>query len=1208
MKRIFYPLLAGALSFTALSTAIAQNSDPILFDVGTTYLSEEGDKFMTSLKGEVYDGRYYRLIQFSVIPSQAQKEDMISKGVKFLHYVPEKAYIVSVDQKTDLKQFRAYGMRAVVPFVGKLALHRHLYHKEYPGHAMIGNDKIKLNMKLYADVADLEPVKTYLKQKGIEVEGEYAPHKILRIIANISDIDKLSLLPYVEHIEPTDPPAEPENYTAHTNHRSNILMSSHPAGRKYDGSGVIVAMGDDGYVDHIDFQGRIDQSKVQTGGWGQQHGDHVLGIIGGAGNLDPKARGNGWGAFMYVYDPFQNIYDIVNMYNTPGVRITSTSYSNGCNAGYTTFAQTCDQHFGTYPSVQHVFSAGNSGTSNCGYGAGSGWGNVTGGNKIAKNVITVANLGHNDALAGSSSRGPAHDGRIKPDIGAVGTQVFSCMEPNTYRTISGTSMSCPGVSGVLSQLYQGYRALNSNNDPPSGLMKAVILNTADDVGNPGPDYRHGWGRINGRRAIEVIENAQWFTGSMTNGGNANHSLTVPANCAKMKVMVLWTDPAAAVNTSKALVNDIDMSLTTPSSGTLLPWRLDPTPNATALNSNAVRARDSLNNMEQVTIDNPTAGNYTVNVMGYQVPSGPQTYYVVYEYLLNDIHLTYPNGGEGVAPGETERIRWDYFGPAGNFTMQYSTNGGSSWNTVTTSIASSRRYYDWTVPNNVTCQAMVRISRGSYTDQSDDEFTIIGVPSGLQVDTACPNSFDMSWNAVSGASGYQVHWLGAQYMDSIGTSTGTNIKITGVNGTIDRWLSVKALGPTGCEGRRAVAIYKSAGLLNCVVTNDIEVTQVLAPPDGMSISACQPGTPISVSIDIQNNAAGTISNIPVGYRVNGGTIVNDTYTGSINPGGNATHTFSVPYIVSGAGSHYFETWTNYPGDGNTWNDSAQATVTARNTPVVQLPYSENFETFPLCSIDPNCEADNCTVVNGWYNKQNLVEDDIDWRTDDNGTFSQDTGPSADYNPGSVNGNYLYIEPSGNPYCSNRRAELISPCVDLTLANNAILTFAYHMYGAQMGTLHIDVKDSTGWTNDVIPSVSGDQGNQWNVGTVNLSPFLGQIINVRFRGVTGSTFRSDLAIDDVKIDFPTAVEEYSGVSVMFYPNPGKGLFNYSLGLNDVAKIDIKIYDLQGRLVYVEELGSKSGIVNGIIDMTNMANGMYTVHVVANNKAHVTKLVKN
>src|SRR5690606_19263562 len=97
----------------------------------------------------------------------------------------------------------------------------------------------------------------------------------------------------------------------------------------------------------------------------------------------------------------------------------------GCNAGYTTFTQTADRQVRQMPNLMHVFSAGNSGNSNCGYGAGPGWGNITGGIKAGKNVIAVGNVTALDVLSSSSSRGPASDGRIKPDICANGSSVYS---------------------------------------------------------------------------------------------------------------------------------------------------------------------------------------------------------------------------------------------------------------------------------------------------------------------------------------------------------------------------------------------------------------------------------------------------------------------------------------------------------------------------------------------------------------------------------------------------------------------------------------------------------------------------------------------------------------------------------------------------------------------------------------------------------------
>ncbi|HRD41087.1 MAG TPA: S8 family serine peptidase, partial [Bacteroidia bacterium] len=71
------------------------------------------------------------------------------------------------------------------------------------------------------------------------------------------------------------------------------------------------------------------------------HGDHCAGTIMGAGNKDPLTRGMAWGSDIYVYEasPSYQGFDSINShYGVYGIRIISTSYSDGCNAGYTTRA------------------------------------------------------------------------------------------------------------------------------------------------------------------------------------------------------------------------------------------------------------------------------------------------------------------------------------------------------------------------------------------------------------------------------------------------------------------------------------------------------------------------------------------------------------------------------------------------------------------------------------------------------------------------------------------------------------------------------------------------------------------------------------------------------------------------------------------------------------------------------------------------------
>ncbi|MBK7697020.1 MAG: S8 family serine peptidase [Saprospiraceae bacterium] len=135
-----------------------------------------------------------------------------------------------------------------------------------------------------------------------------------------------------------------------------------------------------------------------------------------------------------------------------------------------------------------MFSAGNSNNQNCGYGAGNQWGNITGGHKIGKNVLTAANVQINGLIDPSSSRGPTKDGRLKPDVASRGNGQLSTQDGNIYQVGGGTSAASPGVAGTAALLYQAYKNFNKGINPPSALIKATLMNTATDIGTPGPDY------------------------------------------------------------------------------------------------------------------------------------------------------------------------------------------------------------------------------------------------------------------------------------------------------------------------------------------------------------------------------------------------------------------------------------------------------------------------------------------------------------------------------------------------------------------------------------------------------------------------------------------------------------------------------------------------------------------------------------------------
>ena len=813
MKKIFSSISFVFFVFTFF-TVHSQNT-PLKLLSGEYELDQNINDFNHASYSNLSlcEGKRYGIIQFSIVPSKSVRKQLKDNyGINLLAYLPVNSYFASFSSYNNLKRIKEardeFSVKGIHPVKPEYKLHPKLANKNYPDYIKEGL-KILVVASLY-DGLSLTSFAEKLSNDGFLIKQTNLRQNRITLKVNRSQLLNLRNYPGVFSIEPINPPSLPENHSAGTLVRSNYLNSPAPNGLKYDGTGVTVMMQDDGVIGpHIDYEGRIDQSNITTNSG--DHGDHCAGTIMSAGNLDPLAQGMAPGAFLYVFGSSNNNYNAVPaMYQNDELVITSKSYSNGCNAGYTTLSRDLDEQIDDYSSLIHVFSAGNSGTSDCGYGAGSGWGNVTGGHKVGKNVICVGNLTSIDALANSSSRGPAEDGRIKPDICAKGTNVYSTVDVNSYAYKTGTSMSCPGVAGSITQLYHAYKDLNGGQNPNSALIKGTVLNTAEDLGNPGPDFKFGWGRVNLRRAYNTLLNQQYFYDSVDNQGSKTITLNVPAGKEQLRVMVYWADVEGVANAATALVNDIDMQIISPSNTTYNPWVLDPTPTVSALNSNAVPGSDHLNNMEQITIDNPVAGNYTIQLSGYNIPSGPQDFYVVYEYRDSDVILTFPNGGDPLVPGETELIRWDAHGTSGSFSIEYSLDNGSSWNTIAPNVGSALRYYNWTVPSTlVTGQALVRVTRGTSSDVSDAGFSIIDVPTNINSTTTC-NGLEISWDPVSSATEYTVFVLGNKYMDSLGSTSATQYTLSGLLPNTTYWVSVNARGNNGAIGRRAIAVQAQTG--------------------------------------------------------------------------------------------------------------------------------------------------------------------------------------------------------------------------------------------------------------------------------------------------------------------------------------------------------------------------------------------------------------
>jgi hypothetical protein len=308
--------------------------------------------------------------------------------------------------------------------------------------------------------------------------------------------------------------------------------------------------------------------------------------------------------------------------------------------------------------------------------------------------------------------------------------------------------------------------------PSSALIKAVLLNSADDVGPKGVDFTSGYGSANAYKALLTINNTQHFTGNVANGVTDVYNLAVPPNIKQLKLTLVWNDPPAAANAAKALKNDLDLQLTFPSANQVWqPWVLTPFAKADSLQLLPVRKRDSLNNVEQISIDNPAAGNYQITVKGYSITtSSPQPYYIAYQFdTLDKFSWYYPAGQDNIFTGRRNILRWQCSYSNSTGQLEYSLNKGNSWQIIDNAVDLAKGYYNWMPPDSFST-GLLRLSFASSNFISDS-FTI-SKRFDVFIGFNCPDSFMLYWRKIPGVNNYQVYRLGDKYMELLLTTTDT----------------------------------------------------------------------------------------------------------------------------------------------------------------------------------------------------------------------------------------------------------------------------------------------------------------------------------------------------------------------------------------------------------------------------------------------------
>lgn len=234
--------------------------------------------------------------------------------------------------------------------------------------------------------------------------------------------------------------------------------------------------------------------------------------------------------------------------------------------------------------------------------------------------------------------------------------------------------------------------------------------------------------------------------------------------------------------------------------------------------------------------------------------------------------------------------------------------------------------------------------------------------------------------------------------------------------------------------------------------------------------------------------------PYGFNLGSGTMVNTT-----------NDTLSLSSLSPGTRYEFYVRDSCGLGSVSAWVGPFVFETSC--VPVTSYPYIETFD--GSASLLPVCYAATSISANGAYN----------WLPNSGGTTSGDTGPLVDHTQGTGSGVYVYTEAS-SPAATGDSAILELPEFDLTSLTNPEMVFWYHMYGADITYLSVQVWNTGTMTWDSIYGVSGQQqtanGDAWLEARINMSSYTSATnLQVRFLTVRGGSFNGDVALDDIEV---------------------------------------------------------------------------------------------
>ncbi|HPO16632.1 MAG TPA: S8 family serine peptidase [Candidatus Hydrogenedentes bacterium] len=608
----------------------------------------------------------HMVVQFNAPMSAQTRQNLDKAGIHLLNYLGANAFFAAVSNgSAAVSAAKTAGLTAAFDIALDWKLHPMVARNDLPDYALFAVDRSLMDTSAAKESGTIMVAAVYvifhpdveLDTYGLAVLQRHGG--ILR--AQLNTINGfVAWIPYdellsfagedaVQWVEPPLPPMEPNN---NSNRVITQVDTVNETPYDLDGSGVIVLVYDGATAlsTHVDFGGRL---TVRDGSGVADHATHVAGTIGGSGlasggtyrgmapGVTMESYGfeyDGSGSFLYS-NPGDLETDYTQAINTYGAMVSNDSI--GTNVAWNGFPCEWEGDYGatsimideivrgkTGAPFRIVWSAGNERGGACGSEY-----HLTAPPANAKNHICVGALNSNDdSMTSFSSWGPSDDGRMKPDIAGPGCQsnddggVTSCSSSGdtSYSVKCGTSMSGPTITGICALILQDWQQLYPTEPlPRNSTLKILLAHNAVDLGNPGPDYQFGFGSVRAQNTIDFLRQGTFIETSITQGEDRLFFVHIPEGASVLKATLAWDDFPGTANTVPELVNDLDIVAISPSGKEIhYPWTLDPdNPSSPAVKTSP----DHRNNIEQVLVDAPQTGKWTLKISGTTVPEGPQVF-------------------------------------------------------------------------------------------------------------------------------------------------------------------------------------------------------------------------------------------------------------------------------------------------------------------------------------------------------------------------------------------------------------------------------------------------------------------------------------------------------------------------------------------------------------------------------------------------------